>query len=332
MSLWEVPLGTRSAASLCSGSNGSPSALLLCAIAFIPATLVAQLTTGVIDGTLRSADGRPAAGVRIVVTGEAGFRTVVARDANGQFAITLPYGIYQAADIRHDRASPGAAVLVVPLKTTRLDLVVEASGTTHGVEPGSARMPAIWTDSTAGRLYPDSFSLSSLLLSREPSSVTAPLNLAGLADNRLAIVSQRAFSWTATQFKLQGMDATDSYQPGVPAVLPDIQAVEAVVVRSVFAQPTSSSLGTEIGLFLSEPGDRWHGSLSDASTGSAFFFDELASPAQPGPCAAAAAVPLVHTGSFGDRRAHHQPGRLLRLRRRSMGLTNRAALPRQQSA
>jgi hypothetical protein len=276
MSLWEVPLGTRSAASLCSGSSGLPFALLLCAIVFIPATLAAQLTTGVIEGTLRSADGRPAVGGRILVTGGTGFRTVVACDANGEFSITLPYGQYQLfGDVRHDSGSSGATVFDAPLETKRLDLVVDASGTTHSVESGPARTPGIWIDTTAGHMYPEALGLAGLLLSREPSSVTAPLDLTGLADNRLAIVSQRAFSWTATQFKLQSMDATDSYQPGVPAVLPDIQALEAVVVRSGFAQPTSSSLGTEVGLFLSEPGVRWHGSLSDASTGSALFSTNL---------------------------------------------------------
>jgi len=161
----------------------------------------------VIEGTLRGAEGRPAAGGRILVTGGAGFRTVVACDANGQFAITLPYGQYQLlGDVRHDSESSGAAVLVAPFETTRLDLVVDASGTTHSVETGSARLPGVWTDTTAGHIYPEAFSLAGLLLSREPSSVTAPLDLTGLADNRLAIVSPGAFSWTDTQFKLQGMD------------------------------------------------------------------------------------------------------------------------------
>ena len=181
-----------------------------------------------IEGTLRSAEGHPAAGGRILVTGGAGFRAVVACDANGQFAITLPYGRYQLFDdVRHDSVSPGAAVLVAPLETTRLDLLVDASGAIHSVESGPAFMSGSWTDKTAGRVYPEAFSLAGLLLSREPSSVTAPLNLTGLEDNRLAIVSQRAFSWTDVQFKLQGMDATDSYQPGAPAVLPDVQALEA---------------------------------------------------------------------------------------------------------
>jgi hypothetical protein len=244
---------------------------------------MAQLTTGVIEGTLRNPEGHPTAGGRIVVSGGAGLRMTIKCDGNGQFAITLPYGRYQLyGDIRHDSGSSGVSVFVAPFETKRVDLVVDASGTTHGVESGPARTPGIWTDTTAGRVYPEALNLEGLLLSREPSSVTVPLDLTGLADNRRAIVSQRAFSWADTQFKLQGMDATDSYQPGVPAVIPDVEALETAVVRSAFAQTTSSGPATEVGLFLSEPGSAWHGSLSDRSTGSALFSTNLPAPASRG--------------------------------------------------
>ena len=78
------------------------------------------------------------------------------------------------------------------------------------------------------------------------------------------------------------MDATDSYQPGLPAILPDVQALDEVVVRSAFAQTTSSSYGTEVGLFLAEPGASWHGALSTANTGAAFSSTNLPAPASRG--------------------------------------------------
>ena len=143
----------------------------------------------------------------------------------------------------------------------------------------AARTPGIWTDATSARLYPEAFSLPGLLLSREPSSVTEPLDFTGLSDNRLAVESQRGFSWTDTQYKFQGMDATDSYQPGLPAVLPDVQALDEVVVRSAFAQTASSSNGTEVGVFLAEPGASWHGALSTANTGAALSSTNLPAPA-----------------------------------------------------
>src|SRR4029077_12037924 len=101
-------------------------------------------------------------------------------------------------------------------------------------------------------------------------------------DNRLMVESQRGFSWTDTQYKLQGMDATDSYQPGLPAVLPDVQALDEVVVRSAFAETASSSTGTEIGLFLAEPGASWHGAFSTANTSAALSSTNLPGPASRG--------------------------------------------------
>jgi hypothetical protein len=233
---------------------------------------LAQSTTGVIEGTLRSADGRPVAGAPILITGGAGFRAVIHSTSNGAFAVTLPYGQYRLS---------GAIVVVAPWQTVRIDLVVDAPGTTR-VAPPAARAVGVWADATRGRLYPEAFSVPGLLLSREPSSVTEPLDFAGLGDTRLAAASQRGLSWTDTQYRFQGMDATDSYQPGLPVILPDVQALDEVVAPSAFAQTGSSSSGAEIGVFLAEPGASWHGALSTADTGAALSSKNLPPPAARG--------------------------------------------------
>src|SRR5260370_41041213 len=98
----------------------------------------------------------------------------------------LPYGRYRlSGGVQHDGESSGATVFVAPLRTVRIDLVLDASGANRGVLP-AAMTPGIWTDTTTGRLYPEAFSLPGLLLSREPASVTQPLNFTGRDDNRLA--------------------------------------------------------------------------------------------------------------------------------------------------
>jgi hypothetical protein len=254
--------------------------LLLATVFFVPGALLAQLTTGAVEGTLRATDGRFLAGSPILITGGAGFHTVIHSNSKGEFAMTLPYGRYRlCGNIQHGTKCSGATVFVAPLQTARFDLVMNASGAIHRVQPAAPRTPGIWADATNGRLYPEAFSLPGLLLSREPSSVTEPLDFTGLNDNRLVVESQRGFSWTDTQYKLQGMDATDSYQPGLPAVLPDVQALDEVVVRSAFAQTASSSLGTEVDLFLVQPGASWHGAFSTANTGAALSSTNLPSPA-----------------------------------------------------
>ena len=89
-------LGTQSAGSLfCGNSLGLPEirlGRLLATLFFVPVSLLAQLTTGSIEGTLRDIDGHPLAGSAIVVNGATGFRAVIRTDWKGEFAITLPTG------------------------------------------------------------------------------------------------------------------------------------------------------------------------------------------------------------------------------------------------
>lgn len=249
----------------------------------VPSVLRAQLTTGFIAGTLRAPDGHLLGGAAILITGDLAFRKVIRTNLDGEFGLALAYGRYEVSvDDRRDQRSSAVLVVVTPLKTARLDLSVDASGVLHRTAETAGLSAGEWVDSTAGRTFPEALSLQGALLSREPASVTEPLNFIGLADNRLALESQRGFSWTATQYRLQGMDATDSYQPGRPAILPDIQALEEVVVRSAFAQTTSSAYGSEVGLFLAQPGSAWHGSLSTTDTGSFLASTNLPTPASRG--------------------------------------------------
>jgi hypothetical protein len=252
-------------------------------VALIPGILLAQLTTGAIEGILRAPDGRPVASAPILVTGGAGFHTVIHSNSSGEFAMTLPYGRYRlSVSFQPGAATSSVSVIVSPLQTVRLDLVLETSGAIRSVQASAALTMGVWTDATSGRVYPEALSLPGILLSREPSSVTEPLDFTGLGDNRLAVESQRGISWTDVQYKLQGMDATDSYQPGLPAILPDVEALDDVVVRSAFAQTASSSAGTEAGLFLAEPGALWHGGFSTANTGAALSSTNLPPPADRG--------------------------------------------------
>ena len=138
-------MGTQSVASPCCGNRSDLPVvrlgLLLATVAFVPGALLAQLTTGAIEGTLRATDGRPVTGTPILVTGGAGFRTVIHSNSNGRFAMTLPYGRYRlSGDVQHSAESSATTVFVAPLQTTRFDLLMDASGSIRGVQP-VARTP-----------------------------------------------------------------------------------------------------------------------------------------------------------------------------------------------
>src|SRR5580658_1544834 len=68
-------LGTQSARKLRRSGFALASAFL------VPGLAMAQLTTGVIEGTLRALDGSSAAAAEIVITGAIGFRTVIHSDS-----------------------------------------------------------------------------------------------------------------------------------------------------------------------------------------------------------------------------------------------------------
>jgi hypothetical protein len=287
---WVVRLGIRSADSVSSGNSRSLQQIrpgsLLTILALASGALLAQLTSGLIEATVRDLDGHPLAGLAITVRGAAGFHTIVHSNSNGGFAINLPYGQYTLSrDGQHTESS--AMVFVAPWQTIYVDLVIDGSGSIQATQT-TVPIAGAWIDVSRRNRFPEAFSLQGFLLSREPSSVTEPLDFTGLSDNRPGVESQRGFSWTDTQYKLNGMDATDSYQPGRPVVFPDVQALEEVIVRSAYAQRTSPSYGTEVGLFLSEPNaslsstESWHGALSTSNTGAALSSTNLPAPAERG--------------------------------------------------
>ena len=155
---WVVRLDTRSAVSPCSSNSRiSPEVrlgFLLAIVFWVPEALLAQLTTGTIEGTSFGMDGHPPPGGGILITDGVRFRTLIHSNSRGEFILTLPYGQYRlSGDFPNRAANSGATVFVAPLQTTRLDLVIGASGAIRG-EQLAARTPGIWTDAPSGRLYP----------------------------------------------------------------------------------------------------------------------------------------------------------------------------------
>lgn len=251
--------------------------LLLSAV--VPSYVHAQLTTGIVEGTVRDLDGHAHSGFQIVVTGSLQFRVVIETNVDGEFTAVLPYGKYLLAAGDGAHAS-GVSVAVEPLQTTRVELWIDVSGVLHETVQG--RSPGVWSEAEQDRRLPGATTLEGLLLNHEPASVTEPLDFTGLSDNQVGLESQRGYSWTDTKFKLSGMDATDSYQPGRPVIVPDVEALDDVVVRSDFAQITSTSYGAEIGIFLAQPDASWHGTLATADTGGFLSFSNLPPPAERG--------------------------------------------------
>ena len=239
----------------------------------------AQITTGTLIGKLRDPERQPVVAA-VVISSELGLRGSVETDERGAFLFALPYGRYNLSVQTRDVTSPAVSVEIEPLQAKNISLIINASGNIR-IESEPAENSGIW----AGRpqSYPEAFSFSGIMLARESATAAQPLNFTGLGDNRLAWQSQRGFSWTGTQFKLMGMDATDSFQPGRPVVLPDVNSLDAIVVRSAFAQTTSTAYASEVGFFPAQPVSSWHGDLSSSDTGAALASSNLPAPPKQGP-------------------------------------------------
>jgi hypothetical protein len=253
-------------------------ALLTLAL-FSSPLLLAQIGTGTVAGTLRDAEA-PLEGATILASSNLGLQATVKTDARGAFLLTLPYGRYELK-VQNGRAAPSSIFITIePLRNQDLHLMVSTSGNLQ-IEAQASANAGIWAASP-GEGYPTAHTFAGLMLDREPATAAQPLNYSGLGDNRLAWQSQGGASWTGTQFKLLGMDATDSFQPGQPAILPNMDSLDEVVARSGFAQTTSTAYGTETGFFPSQPAAAWHGAFSTSDTGAALTSSNLPPPADRG--------------------------------------------------
>jgi hypothetical protein len=196
-------------------------------IALLAFSAWGQLTTGILEGTARP-------GAAVIVTGSPGRRIRTHADAHGRFRLPVPYGEY--------RVETGGRTTVVYVGVAQ-------------IKPAQAGLPLVLFSS-----------VTNALLAVPPAVVTEPLDFSGLGSMRLPLVSARAYSWTETRLGWQGLDASDSYQPGLPVVFPDIRAISDFVVREE---------APEVVLFRRQAGERWHGALATADTGAGLAWGNL---------------------------------------------------------
>src|SRR5438445_199160 len=169
-----------------------------------------QLTTGNLKILVLNDRNKPQPGVSILVAGRPSSLLTVHADSRGESELALPYGEY--------RLSSGDAtqtIYVAPLQTVRTTLFIHR--TTQ--------------DPSFNLTYPGSYSMNGLLLAMETATVSAPLDFSGLASMRLPLLSTRAYSWTDTRYALQGMNATDPYQPGRTMIFPAVDTLSDIAVR-----------------------------------------------------------------------------------------------------
>ena len=230
--------------------------LLACMMWLAPGSH-AQLNTGVLEGRVETPRRLPGDSIPPEIEGAAGKRLLVAVDSQGRFSAVLPYGEY----IVYARTIDAVCrARIRPLGVTRCTL-----------RPGEqeqadqAAMPVFTAHNTA-----------EFLLLEAPGVATEPLDFVGLASTRLPLIAgASAARWSGTSYHLNGLDATDSYQPGLPVMLDDLAAVDSVVVREAYAPGTAAVDAFDTGVFVRGAGASWHFALESQDTGAAFAANNL---------------------------------------------------------
>lgn len=228
------------------------------ALLFVP-LCYGQLTVGTVEGSCIDEQGRPAS-ARLDVEGPLGRILVLDTDSHGRYSLVLPYGTYVIHSVP---LGASCRVRVLPLQTARCDL--RAGENVAAISRGIPLAGA--------------YTAAQDLLFQVPAVLVHPLEFEALGTIRLPMVSSWPASWTSTSFHLNGLDATDSYQPGRPVLLDDTAAEEAVIYREAYTAGATAIDAVDVGVYLRGADSDWHGGLATEDTGSAFAAGNL--PPQP---------------------------------------------------
>ena len=217
----------------------------------------AQLTTGTLEGFAEYGPGQPAASIRLEIEGPLGRILPLAVDSQGRFSANLPYGVYT---VRAPTLQATCRARIRPLATTRCALRTGENqiADVDALPPFTAN------------------NLAQLLLLEAPGAAVYPLDFASVGSTRLPLIAgQSAAEWSGTSFRLNGVDATDSYQPGLPVMLDDLAAVDSVAVHEAYAAGTVPLDAYDAGAFLRAAASDWHFGLSTQDTRADFAGDNL---------------------------------------------------------
>jgi hypothetical protein len=191
------------------------------------------------------------------VTGRAGTFSFVGLPCGDFYALTFSRPGWRARRIGHLQLRCDSTLQV------KVVLYAATEALRHRAPPEIAdRSP--WWGTQFGQLQiedlPNARDIWSLLRTQEPSTVTDRIDIAGLETGQPTLFSALGASWTENQYSLNGLNVTDSYQPGFVLVDPNLDDLAQFQVVTG-AKPTAGrGSGTNIVLATPEPVKKWHGS------------------------------------------------------------------------
>ena len=253
------------------------------AVLVIAATLSAsgQAPSSAIRGLVLG-PGQPlrSARVRLVHKNSGQALTETVTDAEGRFQfVALLSGAYQvevSADGGRDRKLP---VELRPDSTVAVTIALSAANSDQPPTRSSIVDEDVWfgTNFTSFSIeqLPNGRNIGSLLQSQEASTVTNRFEVGGTQTAQPALFSAFGASWTENQFRWNGLDATDPYQPGLPDLNPGVDALSEFRTITASKPAPSQGSGESLALGSAQPGNALHGAAQMYVSGSGLQSDNM---------------------------------------------------------
>jgi len=241
----------------------------------------AQSRSSAIQGVV-SGGGRPlqAARVRVHTKTPTLTDSEDVTDAAGRFQfLGLAWGSYSLEFTADGWTGRKLSIELPPDSTLSVNTTLKAADSEQPPPRSQVVDEGVWfgtnfTDFGIQRL-PNGRNIWSLLQSQEPSTVTNRFEIGGTETARPALFSAFGASWTENQFRWNGLDVTDPYQPGLPDTNPGIDALSQFQVITASKPAAAQGSGASLALALPEPGGALHGAAQFYLSGSALQSDNM---------------------------------------------------------
>ena len=236
--------------------------------------------SGDLSGTVSEAD-KPVPKISIRIAREnSRFVRNATTDAKGDFRFAgLPPGVYTLEFSSDGNARGHTRIEVRAASTVHLDIAL-ASATTETKRLRTRLLSEnVWYGTDFGKLnldaLPNGRNIWSLLENFEPSTVTNRFNIGGTEPGVPALFSAFGASWTENQYRFNGFDVTDPYQPGLPNINPGVDTLSEFLAVTGSKPAWARQSGESLELASPAPRGPLHGEAALFGSGGILQNDDM---------------------------------------------------------
>jgi hypothetical protein len=244
-------------------------------LAALSSTCLAQSHSGNVYGMVMGA-GTPLQDVQVRLLRDNMSQGIgeTVTDAKGHFRFgALPWGAYSLDFSADGWQSKRVRIRLRPSSTLSVNITLRAAGTDQAVPRSETVYEDVWFGTNFTNFQfkqlPNGRNIWSLLQDQEPSTVTNRMEAGGTEAAVPVLFSAFGASWTENQYRLNGLDVTDPYIPGLPLINPDFDALSEFQVITASKPAASQASGESLALASPQPPEGLHGAAQMFFSGGA---------------------------------------------------------------